>query len=403
LPRAVTAGPAQRHPNPEGAHVLDNQKDPDRLVNRRDLLGAAALGAAAATLGTASSPAEAAADPKVAVHVGGKYEQVPLRKDSLRVTAVQSVIRSVRDTRNPAKEMKANVDHMLDMVDAANGFPGPQDLVCFHEQPIMGWQPWTLDEALRVSIEVPGPETEALGKKAKQHGCYITFGTYAKDKDWPGHLLLNGILIGPDGNVVANHWKTNNSRGFKPGWDIFTTSIYDVLDRYREMYGEDAVLPIARTDIGNISCSITPGQADVMRAHTMKGLELRLSSSSGGYNLEDTAVISLHNRLWTVVVNQSLSPDQPGFPEFSGSGDTAIFGPNGRIVARARSINEEFVSTVIPIAEFRRTRSIPDVPMEMLMPVYSKYVPRNGPNAQASYVPKTSEEASKHFISKRNW
>jgi predicted amidohydrolase len=383
--------------------VPDNQKDPDRLVNRRDLLGAAALGAAAATLGTTSRPANAAADPKVAVHVGGKYEQVPLRKDSLRVTAVQSVIRSVRDTRNPAKEMKANVDHMLDMVDAANGFPGPQDLVCFHEQPIMGWQPWTLDEALRVSIEVPGPETEALGKKAKQHGCYITFGTYAKDKDWPGHLLLNGILIGPDGNVVANHWKTNNSRGFKPGWDIFTTSIYDVLDRYREMYGEDAVLPIARTDIGNISCSITPGQADVMRAHTMKGLELRLSSSSGGYNLEDTAMISLHNRLWTVVVNQSLSPDQPGFPEFSGSGDTAIFGPNGRIVARARSFNEEFVSTVIPIAEFRRTRSIPDVPMEMLMPVYSKYVPRNGPNAQASYVPKTSEEASKHFISKRNW
>ena len=103
----------------------DNQKDSDRLVTRRNLLGAAALGAAAATLGTASSPAEAAADPKVAVHVGGKYEQVPLRKDSLRVTAVQSVIRSVRDTRNPAKEMKANVDHMLDMVDAANGFPGP--------------------------------------------------------------------------------------------------------------------------------------------------------------------------------------------------------------------------------------------------------------------------------------
>ena len=144
--------------------MSDIQKDPDRLVNRRDLLGAAALGAAAATLGAGSNPAEAAADPKVSVHVGGKYEQVPLRKDSLRVTAVQSNMRSIRDVKNPAKEMKANVDHMCDMVDAANGCPGPQDLVCFHEQPIMGWQPWTLDEALRVSVEVPGPETEALGK-----------------------------------------------------------------------------------------------------------------------------------------------------------------------------------------------------------------------------------------------
>jgi predicted amidohydrolase len=384
--------------------MADDNTGPEPRLRRRDLLRAATAGAAVATLGAGAGAASAAGgEGTVSVHENGKYATVPLRAEALRVTAVQSIIRAVRDTRNPAREMKANVDHMLELVDAANGFPGPQDLVCFHEQPIMGWNPWTLDEALRVAIEVPGPETEALGKKAKQHGCYISFGTYAKDKDWPGHLLLNGILIGPDGSVVANHWKTNNSRGFRPGWDIFTTSIYDVLDRYREMYGEDAVLPIARTDIGNISCSITPGQPDVMRAHGMKGLELRLSSSSGGYNLEDAAMISLHNRIWTVVCNQSVSPEQPGFPEFSGAGDTAIFGPNGRIVARAKSANEEFIATVIPIGEFRRTRAIADVPIEMLLPVYSRFVPRHGPNAQADYVPRTSEEASRHFISKRNW
>jgi len=384
--------------------VSDPKSGSHRPVNRRDLLGASVLGAAAVSLGVGADAASAApGDSKVSVHDKGKYDMVPLRRDALRVTAVQSIVRAVRDTKNPAREMKANVDHMIDLIDAANGFPGPQDLICFHEQPIMGWNPWTLDEVLRVAIEIPGPETEALGKKAKQYGCYISFGTYAKDKDWPGHLLLNGILIGPDGKVVANHWKTNNSRGFKPGWDIFTTSIYDVLDRYREMYGEDAVLPIARTDIGNISCSITPGQPDVMRAHAMKGMELRLSSSSGGYSVEDAQMISLYNRIWTVVCNNSISPEQPGFPEFSGSGDTAIFGANGRIAARARSFNEEFVTTVIPMAEFRRTRVIADVPIEMLMPVYSKFVPRNGPNAQASYVPKTAEEASKHFVSKRNW
>jgi predicted amidohydrolase len=384
--------------------MSDQKSGSHRPVNRRDLLGASVIGAVAVSLGVAADAASAApGDSKVSVHDKGKYQMVPLRRDALRVTAVQSIIRAVRDTGNPAREMKANVDHMIELIDAANGFPGPQDLICFHEQPIMGWNPWTLDEVLRVAIEIPGPETEALGKKAKQYGCYISFGTYARDKDWPGHLLLNGVLIGPDGNVVANHWKTNNSRGFRPGWDIFTTSIYDVLDRYREMYGEDAVLPIARTDIGNISCSVTPGQPDVMRAHAMKGMELRLSSSSGGYSVEDAQMISLYNRIWTVVCNNSISPEQPGFPEFSGSGDTAIFGANGRIAARARSFNEEFVTTVIPLAEFRRTRVIADVPIEMLMPVYSKFVPRNGPNAQASYVPKSAEEASRHFVSKRNW
>ena len=190
---------------------------------------------------------------------------------------------------------------------------------------------------------------------------------------------------------------------FIPGWDIFTTGIYDVLDRYREMYGEDAVLQVARTDIGNISCSITPSQPDVIRALAMKGLEIRLSSSSGGYSLTGAQTIARHNRLWSVVCNQSVSPEQPGFPEFSGSGDTAIFDPRGQIAARARSVHEEFVRTSIPMAAFRGSRTIPPgVPIEMLRPVHEKYVPRHGPNLQASYLPVDSADASRHFASKRN-
>jgi len=383
------------------------RNDTPESLRRRQLLTAGSAGAVALALGGRAAKADdAAADGggSVSVAADGEYERVPLRKDTVRVTAVQSIMRAVRNTQNPWPEMKANLDHMIEMIDKANGFPGRQDLICFHEQPIMGWNPWTREEVLRVAIEIPGPETEALGKKAKEYGCYITFGTYAKDPDWPGHLLLNGVLIGPEGNVVANHWKTNNIRGFIPGWDIFTTGIYDVLDRYREMYGEDEVLQVARTDIGNISCSITPRQPDVIRALAMKGLEIRLSSSSGGYSLTEAQVIAGHNRLWSVVCNQSVSPEQPGFPEFSGSGDTAIFDPRGTIAARARSVHEEFVRTTIPMAAFRRSRTIPPgVPMEMLRPVYDRYVPRDGPNGQASYLPADGADASRHFGSIRNW
>lgn len=383
-----------------------DSRDDIESLSRRKVLAAGGLGAAGAALSgsIALGAGSSSATGDLEIAVDGNYAVVPLRKDTLRVTAVQSRMRAVRNTRNPGPEMKANLDHMLELLDMANGFPGPQDLVCFHEQPIMGWNPWSLQEALRVAIEIPGPETEALGKKAREHGCYITFGTYARDRDWPGHLLLNGVLISPEGEVVANHWKTNNMRGFRPGWDLFTTSIYDVLDRYREMYGEDAVLPIARTDIGNISCSITPGQPDVIRALAIKGLELRLSSSSGGYNLDEAKIISQHNRLWTVVCNQSISPEQPGFPAFAGSGDTAIFAPNGSIAAHARSADEEFVTTAVPIAEFRRSRSLPPgIPIEMLRPVYNSYVPRHGPNLQADYVPSDFADASRHFAERRNW
>lgn len=389
--------------------MSDTRKnDPSaHAFSRRELMAAGSAGLVAAALGGGSTTASAQSPDPSAATVGvatdGEYARVPLRKDSLRVTAVQSFMRAIRNTSNPGPEMKANVDHMIELIDMANGFGGSQDLVCFHEQPIMGWNPWTREETLRVSIEVPGPETERLGRKAREYGCYITFGTYARDPDWPGHVLLNGILIDPDGKIAANHWKTSNVRGGIPGWDIFTTSIYDVLDQYREMYGEDAVLPIARTDIGNISCSITPFQPDVARALAMKGMELRLSSASGGYNVNEAEQIARHNGLWSVVCNQSLSPEQPGFPEFSGSGDTAIFAPDGSIT-RARSVHEEFVRARIPIAEFRRTRSIPKwVPIEMLLPVYQAYTPRYGPNSQASYIPSDSADAARHFSEQRQW
>ena len=67
-------------------------------------------------------------------------------------------------------------------------------------------------------------------------------------------------------------------------------------------------------------------------------------------------------------------------------------------------MNEEFVTARIPIASFRRKRKIPPgVPMEMLQPVYTKHVPRHGPNLQASHIPNDYADASRHFDSKRSW
>ncbi len=383
----------------------EGDRKSDHRFSRRELMTAGSAGLVAAALGGGSTIAAAQSTGAGAVSVAddGDYARVPLRKDVLRVTAVQSFMRAIRNTSSPGPEMKANVDHMIELIDMANGFGGTQDLVCFHEQPIMGWNPWTRKETLNVAIDVPGPETERLGKKAKEYGCYITFGTYARDPDWPGHVLLNGILIDPEGKIAANHWKPSNVRGGIPGWEMFTTSIYDVLDQYREMYGEDAVLPIARTDIGNISCSVAPFQPDVARALAMKGMELRLSSASGGYSVNEAEQIARHNRLWSVVCNQSLSPEQPGFPEFSGSGDTAIFAPDGSIT-RAKSVHEEFVRARIPMAEFRSTRSIPPwVPIEMLLPVFNAYTPRYGPNSQANYIPSDSADAARYFPTQRKW
>ncbi|MGA9026382.1 MAG: nitrilase-related carbon-nitrogen hydrolase [Steroidobacteraceae bacterium] len=379
-------------------------------MSRREAISATALGLASAAMGAGarSAPSPSAGIRAVPdsssdlVARDGKYATVPLKRDSLKVTAVQSRIRAA-DARNPQKQIRENLDHMIELIDDANGFPGPQDLVCFHEQPIMGWNPWSREEALRVAIEVPGEETGLLGKKARQYGCHVSFATFARDPQWPGHLLSLGVLIGPDGGVIAKHWKAHNGRGFRPNWDLYTTSIYDVLDRYTEMYGTDAVLPLARTEIGNISLTGPPFEPDIYRALSLKGMEISLRTASGGFATEDPLTSSMFNRIYTVVPNNSISPGNPGFPEASGAGGTVIYAPGGRVLAKAQTENEEFVTATIPIAEFRKTHTLPEIPMAMVLAVYGQYVPRYSPNLQGSYIPADFVDASRYFASKRNW
>ena len=105
-----------------------NSNDSPQSPRRREILTAGSAGAVALALGGRAARArDTAAEGGEAVSVAadGNYERVPLRKDTVRVTAVQSIMRAVRDTANPAREMKANLNHMLDLIDKANGFPGP--------------------------------------------------------------------------------------------------------------------------------------------------------------------------------------------------------------------------------------------------------------------------------------
>ncbi len=374
-----------------------------RLTRRSALRTAAGLGTAATfTTAATTSTAQATVDNDISVAKDGLYERVPLKKDVIRVTAIQSPMIPA-DADNPRPVMRDNLQRMLDLIDKANNFlAGKQDLICFHEQPLMGWAPWTREEALKVSIDVPGRETEALGKKAKEHGCYIAFGSYVKDEEnWPGHLLLNGILIGPDGNVVANHWKQHNVRlNPNASWTMFTTSAYDVLPRYIEMYGEDAVLPVARTDIGNLSLLVSPYDPDIHRAISLKGMEIGLRFSSGGFSQVDSQSSSFFNGNYTVTVNQSISPDNTGA---SGAGGTSIYGPRGVELAMAKSVYEQNVSTAIPIADFRRTHRLPDVPMALVMPVYQKYHVPIDPGLSLEYLPNDMTDAARYMKEKRNW
>lgn len=383
------------------------QDDPTgKTYSRRFMLEATALGAAATGAVLAPEPAAALTKngPPLQMQKDGGYPTVPLSKEAVTLAVVQSRVRAV-DVARLKETRKANLDHMLSLIDNAQGWGGKKDILFFHEFPITGWSGvWNREQALRVAIDIPGEETEAIAKKAREHQCMIVFGSYAKDRDWPNHLLSITTLIGPDGAILDRHWKARNIKGVFVGFELFTTTIHDVLDKYVEMYGRDAVVPITRTPYGNIATSSVQREPELFRAFAMKGAEMILRTASGGFTKEDIQATSMYNGVYTACCNNAISPDNPGFfADAGGSGGSCIYGPRGELIAEANSASETLVTTRVPIGEFRRRHKQPTVHMSLYSDIFESYGERYPPNLFSQYLPSDGQDAARFLADKATW
>jgi predicted amidohydrolase len=393
-------------------------------LSRRDLLsgaGAAGLAALAAApalaQGTgqpaaAGAPAKSGAAPagRVSVAKSGTYETVPLRQEAINVSAIQSRVNAV-DVKNLKATMKDNLDHCMQLIDYAQGSAAAwnherlwgtkQDLLVMHEFPFQGFQPWSRKELLRVAIDLPGPETEMFVAKAKQYDCYIAFGCYAKEKDWPDHVINMSVIVGPQG-IVSKQWKTRNILGLFYDGALLGTTIYDVLDRYVEMYGADEVIPVARTPIGNIVMTAVGAEPMLYAAQALKGAEIQILTVSGGANADSAIACARANRTYCIGVGNAVTPNNIGFADAAGAedGGTAIIDPRGTRLASSANHHEDIVSARIPIGDFRRTRRFPEIPMAVLLPVFQQYEPTFKPNAFLDYLP-TDYKDSGAYVKRR--
>lgn len=379
------------------------------MTSRRDVLaGAGAAGLASLVAGSAAAQQEQAPAPAgegaPSVAKQGRYAVAPLRQEAINVSAIQSRVNAV-DVRNLEPTMKANLDHVLQLIDYAQGsaeawggerlWGAKQDLICMHEFPIQGFQPWTRAELNRVAIDLPGPESEAIGARAKKYDCYIAFGCYAREKDWPNHVINMSVIVGPDGQVVSKQWKARNILGLFGAGALIGTTVYDVLDRYVEMYGWDATIPIARTDIGNIAMTAVGMEPMLYACQALKGAEILILTVTGGTNAEAAIATARANRVYCVGVGNAVTPNNIGFAEAAGSRDegTVVVDPRGTPLARSSNHHEDIVSARVPIADFRKTRRFPEYPMALFLPVLQQYEPTFEPNAFLESLPNTYEEA----------
>lgn len=370
---------------------------------RRDfLLGAAGLAAFGALAPRGGEAAMGKGPDALALRDDGTYATVELAKPAWTLGVMQSRVRTF-DADDWKAGLRSNLDHMLVLIDKAFYYGARPDLLFFHEFPLSGWRRWTREEVLRFAIEIPGPETEAIAKKAREYGTWIVFGAYARDKDWPGHVLSITSVMNDRGEIVDKHWKARNIKGVFPGFELFTTTVYDVLDRYVEMYGRDAVIPVTRTPLGNLCTSSIQREPELFRAMAFKGAEVILRTASGGFTPMDVAATSLYNGTYTAIVNNSVSPDNGLFFDDAGSGGTAVYGPDGRAIAEADGKEEQLVVARIPIADLRARKRQPVVHMDLYRDVFDAYRSRYAPNLWAERVPDSLEDAAAFLKDKSRW
>ncbi len=248
----------------------------------------------------------------------------------------------------------------------------PARLVVIPEMAIQGLvnnRPGNRRVEAKFVMEIPGPETEELGRKAQELNAYIAAELYmVRDDDFPNRYFNVAFIVGPTGEVIHKRYKAT-SDAYEGGM-LGNMNPHDVWDQWIEKKGNgnvmDAIFPVARTEIGNIGIAICHEGVypEVVRGLAMNGAEILIRPTliepgvmSGAWELQNRAH-AMFNQM--IVVAPNLGPQiqkDGGIVDLFG-GRSMIVGHTGDIIVRQAgwTPGDSFVTTVVDIEALRRVR-----------------------------------------------
>mgnify|MGYP002641918621 CR=1 FL=1 len=108
-------------------------------------------------------------------------------------------------------DIQKNLDRVCNMIDFGVGYfwELPARLAVLPEYFLQGVTTpgkgeHGLQEFMKKAITIPGPEIEALGKKAKQYGMYIAGGGVVEQvPEFPDRWFNTAFIIGPEGGITT--------------------------------------------------------------------------------------------------------------------------------------------------------------------------------------------------------
>jgi predicted amidohydrolase len=244
-------------------------------------------------------------------------------------------------------EIQENLDHISDVIDAAvwlTAIDLPVKLIAIPEGALQGFTDevfdWDHERYVdEMAIDLPGPETDALGRKAAQHDCYIIAQAKVRHPEFPRKYFNAAFIIDPAGEVIHRHYKLQ----------VFarehSTVPHDVWDRWTELYGDglDACFPVADTPIGRIGTLVCMegSYPETARGLAMNGAEVIYRPSypepyvSNGLWEVQNRCRALDNTCYVVAPNVASYRLLPGatMPIDTFGGQTMIVDYQGRVIS----------------------------------------------------------------------
>lgn len=309
------------------------------------------------------------------------------------VALVQSVIRVASTPEDVEKNLR-RTEYLVDVAVAVGRAEFPVRLVVAPETfltsvhvsetcPAPGDIQWYIDN---LAIDIPGPVTERVGAKCKEHGIYFCGTAYAREPHWPDRLFNTGFIIGPSGNVVLTYPKINTSNHLL----AIACSPHDMYDEWTKVYGArlEDFFPVVDTDIGKLGVSICYDRVfpEVGRAYGVQGCEVLCNPTVwvGTYGVDDwqvhTRAMAMYNSMYVAAPNSGGSDDPAGaHPGGMVFGQSMIVDYRGRVLASTPGPGETVTLATVNIPDLRRHRlenhwfnQIPQIRSDLYAKIYEK-------------------------------
>ncbi len=126
------------------------------------------------------------------------------------------LIPTVRGIRKRA-DIRINLEHLKHLVKAAawlSSLDLPVRLIAIPEGALQGFNDEVLDLdhvqfAREGAIDIPGEETDFLGRLAREYDSYIIAQAKARHPDWKDRFFNVGFILDPKGEVILQHYKVS--------------------------------------------------------------------------------------------------------------------------------------------------------------------------------------------------